>query len=132
MYNIVPTTPTYLEKFNDTKIGQNTSENATIYEMPENCTKCIKKCGFHCKNSCYANLECNISNFDYYDDASNYTEISNETCENCALNYFDDPYRGNLLSGIVNWLCTARRLLQYTLVYTGSSHNANSLSAIFN
>ena len=107
MYNIVPTTPTYLEKFNDTKIGQNTSENATIFEMPENCTKCIKTCGFHCKNSCYANLECNSTNFDYYDDASNYTEISNETCENCALNYFDDPDQGNLLSGIFNWLCTA-------------------------
>ena len=57
MYNIVPTTPTYLEKFNDTKIGQNTSENATIFEMAENCTKCIEKCGFHCKNSCFANFE---------------------------------------------------------------------------
>lgn len=112
MYNVVPTTPTYLEKFNDTKIGQNTSENATIFEMPENCTKCIKTCGFQCKNSCYANLECNSTNFDYYDDASNYTEISNETCENCALNYFDDPDQGNLLSGIVNWLCTALFVVQ--------------------
>lgn len=109
MYNIVPTTPTYLEEFNDTKMGQNTAENDTIFEIPENCIKCIEKCGFYCRNSCYANLDCNTTNFDYYDD-SNYTEISNETCDNCAANYFDDseklifneipeiniPFRGDL------------------------------------
>ena len=106
MYNIVPTTPTYLEKLNDTNISQDTSENATIFEMPEKCTKCIEKCGFHCKNSCFANLECNTTNFDYYDD-SNYTEIANETCENCVLNYFDDLDQGNLLRKIVgfNLIC---------------------------
>ena len=89
MYNIVPTTPTYSEEFNDTQIGQNTAENDTIFEMPESCTKCIEKCGFHCRNSCYANLECNNTNFDYYDD-SNYTEVSNQTCDNCAANVFDN------------------------------------------
>ena len=36
MYNIIPTTPTYSEEFNDTKMGQNTAENDTIFEMPEN------------------------------------------------------------------------------------------------
>ena len=52
IYNIVATTPTYLKRSNDSNTHMKAAENLLEFDLSENCTKCVEKCGADCKLSC--------------------------------------------------------------------------------
>ena len=84
VYSVLKSKPNYLGA-NSTIIILATKANQSLFEIPENCSKCIENCGQECKSACFSILDCVDQNYsdDYFENDAN--AAYNESCHSCVM-----------------------------------------------